>query len=176
MKSEWKKSIWLVSAVLVSSLSQYSNAASLSTKEGAVHEGTIAGLFKGIVTIGATDGAETEVSVDALEPSSADAVTKWAKQNPHLVDVYQKFDSPPSPAKTNNPSRFLDRDLVEEKGMVAVDIVISEKGEVIWANVAKSSNENLNEASVEAISEWKFKPAMVGGSPIRSRIRVPFKY
>lgn len=151
-------------------------AVTLTGNDGSAYNGVISSYVDGTVVMTLDQGEVVEIPKVDLSPDSAREVESWARENPHLVDVYLKFDQPPTPAQTNNPANYMDKELKRETGMVTVDVVISESGEVLWASVARSSNDRLNDASIAAVSEWRFKPAMVNGSPIRSRIRVPFRY
>ncbi len=62
------------------------------------------------------------------------------------------------------------------KGMVSVELVLDEKGKVIFAKVQISTHAGLEAASVEAAKTWRFAPAKVGGKTVKAKLRVPFKF
>lgn len=148
----------------------------LTDTSGNTHSGTIDMVFFGTVHILDGNGERVEIPVDQLSVDSQEVVNQWTRDNPHFVDVYSAFDQPPSPSRTNNPRNFLDRAVRSETGMVGVEIIISDAGEVLFAQVVRSSNDALNEASLRAVQEWRFNPAQVGGVNVRARIRVPLRY
>jgi len=88
--------------------------------------------------------------------------------------VYTKFDKNPAPVRTPPPQ--VPGDLTSVNGLVAVVVVIDETGTVTQASVAKSSNPGFEQASLEAIRKWKFKPAEVGGQPVKAKVTIPFHF
>jgi TonB family protein len=57
------------------------------------------------------------------------------------------------------------------EGTVYVDITISKDGLVETAMVSKTDNEILNEAALDAVVRWKFKPALHV-----HKATIPFKF
>jgi len=149
----------------------------LTDVDGNVLRGNIIEVFQERISLESSSGS-VEFNLSQLSPESRQAVDDWAQDNAHAVDVYTSYDTSPVPVRTNNPRQFLDKGDMNEEGMVAVSIVISEEGEVIWAEVQKTTNQRLNRATLKAVKQWKFKPAVVGGEQVRSRVRIPvsFKY
>lgn len=90
--------------------------------------------------------------------------------------VYTKVDKNPSPTKTIRPD--YPRDLRREgiSGLAAVSCIIDEKGDVISAKVIKSSHPGFEKPALEAINRWKFKPAEVGGTPVKVKVTIPFRF
>lgn len=90
--------------------------------------------------------------------------------------IYNKVDVNPVPMKT--PPPIYPEALKREggSGVVAVVIVIDEKGAVASAVVAKSSNSGLNEAAIEAVKKWKFKPAVKDGEKVKMRVTIPISF
>lgn len=91
-------------------------------------------------------------------------------------DIYSKVDEPPVPVKTPPPRypEALRRDGVS--GLVAVTVVIDEKGIVISSEVSKSSHNEFEAPSIEAVKGWKFKPAKVGGNAVKVRVTIPMRF
>lgn len=90
--------------------------------------------------------------------------------------IFQKVDEPPVPLRTPPPVYPDSLKRAGVSGVVAVAIVIDERGAVIDATVSKSSNVGFNEPSLEALHAWKFKPARVGGEAVKVRVTVPMHF
>ena len=90
--------------------------------------------------------------------------------------IYTKVDEKPTPIKTAAPRypSTLKRDGIS--GLAAVQVVIDEKGKVISATVVKSTHPDFDRPALEAIERWTFKPAKVGGNPVKMRITIPFRF
>lgn len=93
-----------------------------------------------------------------------------------LWSAEKPFDEPPMPMRTSAPNypTQLKRDGIT--GMVSVSIVVNEKGEVQDAKVEKSSNPGFDQAAIDAVSKWKFKPAKKAGEPVAVKVVVPVKF
>jgi protein TonB len=148
---------------------------SLTAGDGTSHVGDPTSLIAGILTLD-QDGNAVEIPVETLTDESQQAVNAWAGDNPHMVDVHTNFDTPPELLRNNNPRDFLQRQHRNESGMVAIEVVISEKGDVMFASVVRSSNELLDEAAIASVKEWRFSPAKVDGNAVRTKIRVPMRF
>lgn len=62
------------------------------------------------------------------------------------------------------------------EGMVMATINIDEKGFVVGAEIAKSTDPALDAPVLAAVKQWRFDPAQKGGSAIPCKINVPFKF
>lgn len=89
-------------------------------------------------------------------------------------DVVTKFDKPPVPTKTPPPT--YPASLKGVNGMVAVVVVIDEKGSVIEATVTKSSDPAFEDPSLDAIKRWKFKPAEKDGQAVKAKVTIPVRF
>lgn len=57
------------------------------------------------------------------------------------------------------------------EGSVVLNVIIDESGKVLSAEVVRSSPpEIFNEAAIAAVMQWKYKPAIQRGVPIRVQI------
>lgn len=61
-------------------------------------------------------------------------------------------------------------------GMVSVSIMVDEQGNVQEPKVEKSSNPGFDQAAIDAVSKWKFKPAKKAGAPVSVKVVVPVKF
>ena len=90
--------------------------------------------------------------------------------------VYAHVDEKPVPTTTARPEYPYELKRQGIEGIVAVSCVIDADGNVTDAEVKKSSNDGFNKAAIEAINKWKFKPAKVGGKPVKCRVTIPFRF
>jgi protein TonB len=90
--------------------------------------------------------------------------------------VYTKVDINPVPVKTPPPDYPLTLKREGTAGLVAVSVVIDETGVVTSATVAKSSNSGFDEAAMDAVKKWKFKPAQKDGVPVKMKVTIPIRF
>jgi TonB family protein len=57
------------------------------------------------------------------------------------------------------------------RGEVTVEFVIDAEGKVEDAKVLESNNPGFNDAALEAVRQWKFKPARMGEKPVSTRVK-----
>ena len=60
--------------------------------------------------------------------------------------------------------------------VVALRVTVGADGDVAGVEVAASGGPAYDQAAVDAVRQWVFKPALRGGEPVASRIRVPFRF
>src|ERR1700760_1099114 len=90
--------------------------------------------------------------------------------------VYTKGDENPVPIKTPPPKYpdALKHDGIT--GVVALVLVIDEKGTISSVSVAKSSHPEFEKPAMEAVKNWKFKPAKKDGTPVKVRVTIPLRF
>jgi periplasmic protein TonB len=100
-------------------------------------------------------------------------VSAWAQADD---TVYTKVDENPVPIKTPPPRypESLKRDGVS--GVVAVVLVIDEKGAIMSSSVSKSSHPDFEKPALDAVKNWKFKPAKKDGNVVKVRVTVPLRF
>lgn len=59
---------------------------------------------------------------------------------------------------------------------VVLEVTVDTDGHVSKVDVVQSAGADLDEAAIVAVREWTFVPAMRGGRPVASRIKVPFHF
>ena len=87
-----------------------------------------------------------------------------------------EFDVRPVPVKTPPPSYPQDLKQSGVTGMVAVRVEIDEQGNVVECAISKSTHPGFEQAALDAIRGWKFKPASKAGAAVKSRLIVPIKF
>ncbi len=90
--------------------------------------------------------------------------------------IYSKVDENPIPVKTP-PPRYPEAMKREGMtGLVAVTVVIDEKGNIIDSVIAKSSNAEFEKPALDAVKSWKFKPGKKDGTPVKVRVTLPLRF
>ncbi len=86
------------------------------------------------------------------------------------------FDEAPTPVRTLAPAypEALRRDGIS--GMVSVAVTVDENGNVTKAAVAKSTNAGFEEPALQAVSQWKFKPAKKAGQAVAVSVVLPVRF
>jgi protein TonB len=90
--------------------------------------------------------------------------------------IYTKVDENPVPVKTPPPKYpdSLKREGVS--GVVAVQIVIDETGVVASSSILKSSHPDFEKPALDAVRNWKFKPAKKDGTAVKVKVTVPLRF
>lgn len=91
-------------------------------------------------------------------------------------DVVAKPDTPPAPVRTPPPEYPMELRRAGTAGMVAVAVVVDANGDVTSAEVNKSTHPDFEAPALEAVKKWKFKPAQLGGKPVKVRVVIPLRF
>jgi TonB family protein len=62
------------------------------------------------------------------------------------------------------------------QGVVLLEALISDKGEVIAVEVARSLHPDMDRAALQAVRAWKFEPARRDGQAIYVTARIPIRF
>lgn len=92
------------------------------------------------------------------------------------ADNGKPFDEAPQPLRTVAPTYPHDLRREGVSGMVAVSVVIDDQGNVTERSVSKSSHPGFEQPALDAVSQWKFKPATKGGQAVSVRVVLPVKF
>lgn len=175
MKMTLPKLGMLICSALTLAFQPSAFADSFALAAGGAVEGDLSKLVGEEVTI--RSGTEKVVhSISEFDGSAQDAIRSWADVNPHKVNVFTKWDAQPVIKSSSLPSLPSSLSQPGFKGMVSVDLVLDEKGKVIFAKVNKTTHKELEDVSLAAAKTWRFAPAKVGGKAVKAKLRVPFKF
>lgn len=86
------------------------------------------------------------------------------------------FDEAPQPLRTVAPTYPHELRAQGVSGMVAVSVVIDPKGNVTEPSVSKSSHPGFEQPALQAVAQWKFKPATKDGQAVAVRVVLPVKF
>lgn len=160
---------FLIAALVASGPMSFADTYTLA--DGSAVEGTIEKIIDGQVSIG-----DAEYSLSAFDAATQEAINSWGNENPQFVDVYSKWDANPVIKSSSMPKIPDSVNSPDFTGMVSLDLVLDQKGSVIFAKVNKSTHPELEDVSIVAAKQWKFSPAKLGGKAVKAKLRVPFKF
>jgi TonB family protein len=62
------------------------------------------------------------------------------------------------------------------EGNVLIETSIGADGKVLEAKSVESPDPRLAQAAVEAVKQWKFKPATLKGKPVRAKMTITIRF
>ncbi len=95
---------------------------------------------------------------------------------PVLSAAAADYDERPLPIKTPPPVYPASMAREGVQGTVAVKVVVDEAGSVVECSVSKSSHVAFEQPAVDAVKNWKFKPAARGGAKVRAEVLIPIRF
>lgn len=116
-----------------------------------------------------------EVKTESVAPPSPVA----ASASPASVPVEQKPLVRAEADYLNNPKPSYPRlsKRMGEQGEVRLRVLVAADGRVASVQLSRSSGyERLDEAALESVKQWRFKPATQGGEPLETWVEVPVKF
>ena len=102
------------------------------------------------------------------------AVLGTAADTPAQFSNYD-YDEPPRILKLTRPKYPAQPFYNKVQGTVEIEFVVDEKGRVTDPTVVKSVP-GLDEAALECVKKWKFKPAQKQGKPTKARALAPVTF
>jgi periplasmic protein TonB len=64
----------------------------------------------------------------------------------------------------------------KQQGIVQLVLIVGKDGRTYDIRVAQTPGMGLDEKAIEAVREWRFKPAMLNGQPVATRIAVEVEF
>ncbi len=82
----------------------------------------------------------------------------------------------PVTAKAEEP--VLPRSLLKpgESAEIVICAAIDEKGKLVNTRTVSATHKELEKVVIKSLEKWEFRPAMLDGKPIKSRVDIPFKF
>lgn len=63
-----------------------------------------------------------------------------------------------------------------QEGLVEVAVLIDEEGNAADTLIIKSTNNEFNDAAVQTVRKWKFKPSLLDNKPYKSVVNIPVEF
>ncbi|MGE8066467.1 TonB family protein [Pseudomonas sp. NPDC089569] len=116
-------------------------------------------------------------SVPAATPvptaaSPAPVVAAPAPPATPVVSLRPAFVTPPPAPRYPNEARRRN-----QQGIVRVEVHLDERGQQLKCVLTRSSGiESLDQAALEAVTRWRFRPEIVDGRAVPSRVEIPIEF
>ena len=96
---------------------------------------------------------------------------------PVLLPVLAKEKvTPPVLLEKTDPKYPADAKDEKIQGTVKIQAVIDETGKVSEASATESPDPRLSQAAVDAVKQWKFKPAEAAGKPVKAKSTITVNF
>lgn len=89
---------------------------------------------------------------------------------------YTPYEKAPEVIKQVQAQYPADAKKAKIEGTVWIKVWVDEAGKPVKANVMKSERKELNQAALDAVMKWEFKPALLNGKPVAVWVNIPFKF
>lgn len=95
-----------------------------------------------------------------------------APQLTPVVSLRPSFVTPPPAPRYPNTARRRN-----QQGIVRVEVHLDERGQQLKRVLTHSSGvESLDQAALEAVTQWRFRPEFVDGRAVPSRVEIPIEF
>jgi len=123
----------------------------------------------------AEEGEEAQEDLSMLEEMQTADFDEFVPPPPEAESVYDfiAVEIKPQVIKRVEPEYPEVARRAGVEGNVYVLIIVDENGDVIDAQVVKSSNPIFDSAAVAAVRKWKFKPGYQRDKPVKVRVMQP---
>jgi TonB family protein len=112
-------------------------------------------------TVNGTIEPERNLRLDATLEASAERIARISE-----------LDERPVPIKRVEPSLNYDQERIG--GNVTISLIVDLDGTPKSLKIEKQSDPTLGRRCLEAASQWRFKPGMIKGKPVKTRVTLPF--
>ena len=119
--------------------------------------GNLGSIMSGAASAGPAPARPADTSASAANPNSGGQITP-------AEPMYKKAPEYPKVARQIGAS-----------GVVEVEAMIGTDGRVKNAKVLKG-NPMLQKAALDAVNEWRYKPALLNGKPVESPVQIKLNF
>lgn len=107
-------------------------------------------------------------------PTSFNGFAKGDGEGPGSAIIGSAFlDNPPATRRQTPPAYPHAMKMAGVTGTVWVEFIVDENGRVHDVRVVKTTNDSFNDATISAVSSWRFEPGKRKGIPVRFRMTIP---
>ncbi len=110
-----------------------------------------------------------------LKPDQTETADVVAGKDAEVLKIEDTADAPQCIKKVE-PFYPLEARKALIQGIVVLEVTTDEKGHVVEAKVVKSDSSLLNQASIDAVKQWKYEPVVRKGYPVRASFYVTFTF
>ncbi|MEO0081107.1 MAG: energy transducer TonB [candidate division WOR-3 bacterium] len=121
--------------------------------------------------------SEEEVEAKTIETTTFSEIVRRPEETEIPIVPFWKVEVKPQPLKVPTPNYPEMARNAGIEGQVVVKALVDVTGDVIEAEVLKSSgNQTLDAAAVEAAYQAKFSPAKQRDQPVRVYVSIPYRF
>jgi TonB family C-terminal domain len=113
----------------------------------------------------------TAISNQIAQAKGPSPTTTDIPGTPDKDGIYRVGGGVPPPQRTDIPRYPLEAKAAGVGGVVLAEVVVNERGAVADAKVIRSVP-MLDEAALETVRQWRFRPSVVNGEPVPTRMIV----
>lgn len=92
--------------------------------------------------------------------------------SPAIHEAGKGGGKPPNCVYCPNPSYTDPARLAKLNGTAMLEVVVSAEGQVMQMRIVKGLPYGLNESAMEAVRNWKFRPATLNGEPVTVKVTI----
>ncbi|WP_166363974.1 energy transducer TonB [Pseudomonas akapageensis] len=120
----------------------------------------------------ATVQTETQPAPAKTVSPTAPSIAAPAPPLTPVVSLRPSFVTPPPAPRYPSVARRRN-----QQGIVRVEVCLDERGQQQKLTLIKSSGvESLDQAALEAVKSWRFRPEIVDGRAVPSRVEIPIEF
>ena len=95
-----------------------------------------------------------------------------------MTDLFdlKNLDEQPTPRFQSKPVYPFEMRRAGITGQVIVGFIVDSKGNVREAYAVRSSHREFEQAAIQAVSKWRFRPGKKGGRAVNTRMQVPIVF
>ena len=95
-----------------------------------------------------------------------------------LGKVFEIGDLDREPKPIVQPSPRFPAELAKlyDSSVVELEFIITSKGEVVNPSVLSSAHRRFEEAAIQGVLKWKFRPGLKGGRAVNTRVRITINF
>lgn len=169
-----RRNIWILAATAIALITSSAQAATLQRAEGESIEGTIRCTTSSRIFLETGNNYMEIVKKSELTEAGREFVSGWEEANLDWSQLPVKFDRVPDLQYRVQPDREAVGDAANQIVMIA--LLLNEDGTVHGAFVRDSTDGRLNQPTIEAVSRWKFTPAVLNSKPTRGVLSIPVQF
>ncbi|MND90414.1 Gram-negative bacterial tonB protein [compost metagenome] len=89
-----------------------------------------------------------------------------------MVSLRPSFVTPPPAPRYPSTARRRN-----QQGTVRVEVCLDDRGQQLELKLTQSSGvQSLDDAALEAVKSWRFRPEIVDGRAVPSRVEIPIEF
>lgn len=119
---------------------------------------------------------EQSFNATELRDPEGDRLLTLEKKHPEKIASAKQLDAPLKAISRRAPVFPLIRAGRDDTAEAMVDLIVDDEGYVRLPRIVSATDPAFGYAAVQAVSQWRFEPPKVHGTPTAVRVRAPFAF